>query len=262
MSRLSRTNIEYGDYGWNFCPGCLHKEQGICPVGETCWARAMSKRQKEDFSKPHLIPELLLAPLSIKKPSVILVNFMGDLGGSWVDPEQKTSWVKDTWKGNETLREVTFSVINACHRHTFLFLSKNPAAWPKWNPWPDNAWVGVTVCNQKMYNEALSCLDAVQAKHKWLSIEPLFERIIMQPPYDFEGANIDWLVIGGQTRPTVMPEISWVREIVEACDGAGVRVWLKDNLRPLIPEHRQLFLTKPHPEGIELLPTLRQERPW
>ena len=47
-------------------------------------------------------------------------------------------------------------------------------------------------------------------------------------------AGISWTIIGAQTRPTVYPEISWVQSIVEAADRAGAKVFLKDNLGPLI----------------------------
>jgi len=48
---------------------------------------------------------------------------------------------------------------------------------------------------------------------------------------------ISWIIIGAQTKPTKFPEISWVREIVEAANKAGVKIFLKNNLRPLlIPE--------------------------
>ena len=45
---------------------------------------------------------------------------------------------------------------------------------------------------------------------------------------------IDWVIIGAQTKPTKFPEISWVTEIVEAADKAGIPVFLKDNLKPLL----------------------------
>jgi len=52
-----------------------------------------------------------------------------------------------------------------------------------------------------------------------------------------EGSGINWLIIGAQTKPYKPPEISWAQEIVEAADKAGVKVFLKDNLKPLlIPE--------------------------
>ena len=47
-------------------------------------------------------------------------------------------------------------------------------------------------------------------------------------------AGISWVIIGSQTRPYKPPQIEWVREIVEAADKAGVKVFLKNNLRPLL----------------------------
>ena len=37
-------------------------------------------------------------------------------------------------------------------------------------------------------------------------------------------------------RWTFQPKIEWVKEIVEACDKAGIKIFMKDNLRPLIDE--------------------------
>ncbi len=107
MQKLARTGIEYArsddgkpGYGWNFYSGCLHQPQGKCPVGH-CWAEGMWKRHMgaaakkgitlPDFHHPHLIPERLLLPLAVKKPSRILVNFVGDLFGDWVDPEMQVA---------------------------------------------------------------------------------------------------------------------------------------------------------------------------
>lgn len=51
-------------------------------------------------------------------------------------------------------------------------------------------------------------------------------------------AGITFVIIGQQTpiRKATMPKLEWVREIVEACDKAGVPVFLKDNLIPILPE--------------------------
>ena len=51
-----------------------------------------------------------------------------------------------------------------------------------------------------------------------------------------EEAGISWVILGSQTKPTVMPKIEWVEEITEACDKAGVAVFHKDNLKPIFPE--------------------------
>jgi len=49
-----------------------------------------------------------------------------------------------------------------------------------------------------------------------------------------EEAGIAWVILGSQTKPNVYPSIDSVREIVEACDKAGVKVFLKDSLAPII----------------------------
>ncbi len=47
-------------------------------------------------------------------------------------------------------------------------------------------------------------------------------------------AGISWVVIGSQTKPTILPKIEWVEEIVEACVSAGIQVFLKNNLIPAL----------------------------
>ena len=46
-------------------------------------------------------------------------------------------------------------------------------------------------------------------------------------------AGISQVIIGSQTKPYKPPKIEWVEEIVQACDKAGVKVFLKNNLEPL-----------------------------
>ena len=49
-----------------------------------------------------------------------------------------------------------------------------------------------------------------------------------------EEAGISWVILGSQTKPYKPPKIEWVQEIVESCDKAGIPVFLKDNLKPLL----------------------------
>jgi|GEM_PF-699717 len=107
---------------------------------------------------------------------------------------------------------------------------------------------------------------------------------------EFIGSNgkpiVDWLIIGACTgsassigkvqrrypdlvhKPignkwTAQPPIEWLREIVGAADKAGVKVFLKDNLRPLLHDHSEFFDDVPqgaHP-NYESIAMLRQEMP-
>lgn len=47
-------------------------------------------------------------------------------------------------------------------------------------------------------------------------------------------AGISWVIIGAQTKPAVYPQKAWVEEIVEATSKAGIPVFQKDNLKPLL----------------------------
>ena len=66
-----------------------------------------------------------------------------------------------------------------------------------------------------------------------------------------------------------MPKIEWVAEIVAACDKAGIQVFLKDNLEPLLCDQPYAELEKSelysaiYHDGDDLIAgvDLRQEMP-
>ena len=244
---MKKTAIEYGDYGWNFFPGCLHKQQGICPPTFTCWAEAMTKRQRGDFHEPHLIAERLLDPLKKHKPGRVLVNFMGDLFGDWVDPNQR---IGDWWEDKHydfyyppgwSLKDCVFDVLNLCPDDRFLFLTKRPDRLQLWSPFPENCYVGVSVTGAEQTGYLVPFCK-VEAPIKFLSIEPLLAPLYEGEPDILEKvlviAGIKWVIIGQVTpiKQARMPKIEWISEIIEACDKAGIPVWLKNNLNPLFAE--------------------------
>lgn len=108
----------------------------------------------------------------------------------------------------------------------------------KWSPFPKNCFVGVTATDTQMAWIGSKYLQTIDAKVKFVSLEPLLTWDIGKPGdlYCTEQImeRIDWLIIGAQTNPTVYPEIEWVEEIVTAADKAGVKVFLKQNLWDLL----------------------------
>ena len=82
---------------------------------------------------------------------------------------------------------------------------------------------------------AVEYLNQRKATVKYLSLEPLLDWVLdvhWGLPFNFSG--IDQVIIGAQTKPYKPPKIEWVKEIVQACDKAGVKVFQKNNLRPLL----------------------------
>jgi protein gp37 len=291
---MNRTKIEWvknpdgtQGYTWNPITGCLNHVNGMCKGGNfPCYAyrlaqgrlfqryisngntapvfsdgKGISTEMPDTFDPfyPRFWPERLSEPITkysewgrdrvIKhrqSQKGIFVCDMSDLFGIGI-PEEWTREVLNT--------------IRLSPEHRFYLLTKQPQHLPKWSPFPENCWVGVTATDGHRFVDALNNLIHVKASVQFISLEPLLNWHI--PSWLVETnlksqPEIKWLIIGAQTKPYKPPKIEWVQEIVEAADRAGVKVFLKDNLRPLL-KHEFPFVnyrSMTQPEG-----ELRQELP-
>jgi protein gp37 len=265
---MSETKIPYLTKTWNFHTGCLHFEKGICPIPkDDCWARGNFKRFKWDFT-PTLHPEKLLEPLSWKSPQRVGVCFTGDLFGEWVDPNQNTDFA------GMQLNQLVSTVMCTRPQHQFFFLTKNPSGYEKWERFPNNAWCGQTLTGVETdFYSRLLLSKKIDARHRWVSFEPLMGTIgfpnRLPTLYLSEilvETGIDWVVIGGWStqaqRKKHELKIEWIKEIVEACDRAGIPVFLKDNLKPLIEQAGYSKASWAATEWIKCqYPVLRQQLP-
>lgn len=173
-----------------------------------------------------------------RKPRGIFVCNMSDLFGIGV-PEDWTRQVMETIRNDSIDR--------------FYLLTKRYDQLVKWSPYPDNVYLGVSITNQGQYDEAIECLARVKAKVKFISFEPLLESMENK----LEEAGISLVIIGALTcsggdlsrllalypelkpmpwgrRYILAPKVEWVRNIVEAADKAGVKVFLKNSLQSII----------------------------
>ncbi len=195
----------------------INPVKGLCPMAcSYCYARAMYKR----FGwNPEIRFEWSVANdiAKMKAGSRIFWGSTFELFGDWVNPD----WMK-----------LIFGFIrNYAQDKTHILLTKQPQNLARWSPFPENCWIGVSATNQEQYATGMWELRKIQATVKFFSFEPLLSEIKIIPEY-----KIDWIIIGQQTpvQPKTTPKIEWIREIVEAADSAGVPVFLKDNLKPLI----------------------------
>jgi protein gp37 len=171
-----------------------------------------------------------------RKAKGIFTCDMSDLFGIGI-PEQWTRQVLDAIR------------INSVDR--FYLLTKQPQNLNKFSPFPENCWVGVTATNGKMVDDAGYWLERIDAKVKYLSLEPLLEPIQLY----FGKPGINWVIIGACTgslgdmqalrarypalevrdnktftKFVAVPPPAWVREIITAADAANVPVFIKDNI--------------------------------
>ena len=241
LVRLSPSGIEYLDYAWGFYSGCENWRNGVCPVGENCWAKKITGRFKSHYPngfEPTYYPEAFLSPLKLKKPSRIGAAWMGDLFGDWVDPNMKMQSILPSEKASVSmsLKGWVFTTIEQCPQHTFLFLTKCPQNLQKWGRFPDNCWVGATATTVPEFAGACDALAKIDAKIRFISLEPIYDFEIVEDGLIEEylvRCKINWVILGAQTKPTKYPKIEWVKEIVDAADRAGVPVFIKNNLVPL-----------------------------
>lgn len=153
--------------------GWAHKSSNVmsgCRRGcFYCYARRMAHRLRgragypqDDPFRPTFHPEELERLRTTKVTGQRI--FMCSMGELFVEGQ-------DEWIGQ------TLAVVRKRPDNTHIFLTKNPHLLAKWNPWPANCYVGASATNQVEFEAAMTYLPLVEAPVKFISFEPLLERI-------------------------------------------------------------------------------------
>jgi protein gp37 len=215
----TNANVEWASWTWNPVTGCEHD----CPY---CYARDIAQRNQGGtfplLFVPAFLPERLHAPRHMTPPPSaatqigdqnVFVCSMADLFGKWVPQD----WI-----------DAVFEEVTAAPQWNFLFLTKFPQRLAE-QAWPDNAWCGTTVDRQARVATAERSFRGVRAGVKWLSCEPLLERLTFTSL-----AMFDWVVIGASSKSTQTPEFQppweWVEHLITQARAAGCQIYLKPNL--------------------------------
>lgn len=209
-------DIDWAKWSWNPVTGCEHG----CRY---CYARDIANSIYSMKFKPAFWPARLGAPSCTKVPdqaeadisyrNVFTVS-MGDLFGKWVPSE----WVEEI-----------LGIVRQSPQWNFIFSTKFPQRYAEFSPLPKNAWIGTTVDRQSRVSVAEKAFENVEAKVKWLSVEPMLE------PLKFNHLDrFQWLVIGGassseSTSQWRVPAAWWVPLHYEAMQH-GLRIFHKTNL--------------------------------
>lgn len=210
---MATSKIEWTDATWNPVTGCSK----ISPGCKNCYAERMALRLKamgvEKYSNGFnvsLHEDVLEAPLTWTSPRFIFVNSMSDLFHGDV-PKDFIFRVFDTMR--------------KAHWHQFQILTKRSERLLDLSDqiaWPKNVWMGVSVENDK-YGFRIDHLRQTGAYIKFLSLEPL-----LGPLTKLDLANIDWVIVGGESGPGARPmQKEWVLEIKQQCELANVPFFFK-----------------------------------
>lgn len=216
--RFNDTNehVDWADYTLNPITGCLHN----CAYCYAMFQANDLQRYKQGF-QPTFYPGRLLAFSEMSPPDDIdhpreknvFVGSMSDVFGRWVP----------NWMIEMILEEVRKN-----QGFNYLFLTKFPQKLSQFD-FPENAWVGTTVDEQWRAAHAERHFADIDATVKWLSCEPMKERL------EFNDLSIfDCVVIGAQESygdsPEFQPKLDWVVDLYRDARNAGCKVYFKENL--------------------------------
>ena len=259
---MQKTNIEYLTHTWN--PIAM-----LCdPVGEgceNCWHRAMAKRlaansdihidlrRAYNGGSPILRQDQLEAPLRLRKPARIGVQFMGDLFHEKID---------------FAMIDEVGRIIGRCPQHKFVVLTKRPQRGLNYfkgirhhiatnPPYEDlnipNVEIGVSVSKPHDF-WMLEYLLQIPAAVRFVSIEPMLGNIPnlkwylkcchcggkgwrddgtfaqVECPYCSEKRpqKIEWIIVGCESGARRRPcKLEWIKSVVKQCQEADVPCFVK-----------------------------------
>ncbi|GAB2191790.1 phage Gp37/Gp68 family protein [Sessilibacter sp. MAH1] len=208
------SKIEWTEQTWNPVTGCTK----VSPGCKHCYAETMAKRLKamgapgyDNGFELSLLPERLKQPLQRRKPTMYFVNSMSDLFQEGVP---------------DLFIDQVMTTIKATPHHTYQILTKRSANMRRYfetREVPVNAWLGVSVEDQKYGKPRIPDLAAINARTRFLSIEPLLEDLGSIP---LDG--IHWVIVGGESGIGARPmQESWALNIRNQCLNAGVDFFFK-----------------------------------
>ncbi|MEO1815292.1 MAG: phage Gp37/Gp68 family protein [Acetobacterium sp.] len=207
------TKIEWTEKTWNPVTGCTKISDGC----KNCYAEKMAKRlnamgnpRYENGFEVTMHEDLLTVPLKWNKSAKIFVNSMSDLFHEDIPFEY--------------IQRV-FNTMNLANQHVFQILTKRSDILLKYAPhlnWSNNIWMGVTIESDK-YKYRIDDLAQIPAKIKFISFEPLIERV-----NNPDLSKIDWAIIGGESGVGARPIIEeWVIHLKNVCDQYDTAFYFK-----------------------------------
>jgi len=264
---MNKTGIEYLDYTWN--PIAMRCAM-VSPACDNCWHLAVAdrlaknptisdeKRAAYAGTGPFVIDKKELeAPSRRKTPSVIGVQFMGDLFHESV----KFEWFKAIM---DMICDPSYA-----WNHTFIMLTKRPRRMMEffkrlgWWYQEDGScfphvWIGVTAENQRCADERIPILLQIPAALHFVSVEPMLGPIHLKrtvclgcgkdinqrdcgcpagtaDQFRYGGTRqekphwpVDWVPCGGESGSDAHPmHPDWPRSLRDQCVAAGVPFMFK-----------------------------------
>jgi len=261
--------IAWTDETWNPIRGCSRVSGGCrnC-YAETVAARFSGEGQPFEglatrnpgrwTGDVRLIASKLLDPLKWQRPRRVFVNSVSDLFHEKVEADwlvtifavmalakdhtfqvltKRPARMRDWLNDDETVPRVAYRMgeIAAHHQRAKVLRPRGMRITEAMDvvglSFP-NIWLGTSVEDQATADERLPLLLATPAYLRWVSLEPLLDRVdlfeFLHGRPCFEHEHLDWVVVGGESGPGCRTFLlDWARSVVNQCRAATVPVFVK-----------------------------------
>lgn len=272
------TAIEWTDTTWNPVVGCT----AVAPGCAHCYAAKLAAtrlRHRPEYARlatytkgiarwtgqVRLLPERLTEPLSWRKPKRCFVCDMGDLFHEDVPFE----FIDKVFAAMALTPHITYQLLTKRPERMVEYLecggSGPLGAYGVTDrlsylvgdatfPWPlSNLWLGTSISTQADAAANVQHLLRCPAVVRFLSVEPLLERILLddrnmvadETYHDYlrgrrgctsqavavrpeDTTAIHWVIVGGESGPKARPcDEEWIKSIVDQCRAAAVPCFVK-----------------------------------
>lgn len=217
----TKTDIEWADQTWNPIVGCSRVSEGCkfcAAASQVASPRLQQFDQYQEVKNWDGTCAFVPSQLDKLPKKVSKRIFVGSMTDIWHE-NHKREW----------LEQVFVAMRKHPQNHYLTVTKRIQYATDRQYLWQDisSFWFGVTVEDQQAVNKRCPWLEDIEgAKIKFLSIEPLLEKIDLTP-YLY---HIDWVIIGGElsgvrwARPC---DLFWMRYVIDQCKEYGVKVFVK-----------------------------------
>lgn len=234
-----KSGIEWTDTTWNPVRGCSEISEGCrnCYAMRDAWRMAYpggpydylvrhSSKGPVWTGQVRLIEAKLDEPLRWRTGRRIFVNSMSDLFHERLTFDQITR-VMDT--------------VRASPQHVYQILTKRADRMIEFLNWYGHTFrrrvqFGVSVENVSAWVVRVPILLQLKTGLRWVSAEPLLEPLLTAAEARSgnallmmrELAELDWLVIGGESGPKARPcSVPWIETLIDATVAQSVPVFVK-----------------------------------
>jgi protein gp37 len=223
---MKRSPITWTDYSGgdaNFVlRGSQHGDCEISPGCQNCYAYLLRQKNRKQAPEETTFNESKLRKLMRSKPKendapyrrgqgsrpMVFVCDMGDLFHRNVPDDFIIGAIEAMSRRND----IDFQILTKRAERMATLLSEVP----------ENVWVGVTAENQEMADRRIPHLLKVKASVRFLSVEPMLERISIPI------AGVSWVICGAESGPKRRPfDKSWASELWDQCQAADVPFFFK-----------------------------------